>query len=450
MHTILNMNILIINGSPKGKYSVTLHSALYLEKKFPGHKFNYINAAQKIKSLERDFIEAKDKISEADLLVFCYPVYTFLVPSQLHRFIQILKSSGMNLSGKVATQLTTSMHFYDITAHRFIEDNCADMGLPFVNGLSAGMEDLLSDKGKKQLTDWFEHMIWSTERSYFKAPQTCNDNFTPAASSSIPAPISKNDSHKAVVVADFSKSENLRSMVDRFAAVFPYGCDVIDIAEFPFTGGCISCFNCSGDGKCFYKDGFDDYLRNVIHKHDAIIYAFKVEDHSMGHLFKVYDDRQFCNGHRTVTQGTPFGYIVDGPYSKEENLRTVLEARAQVGENFLAGVASNESDPDSEIQRLSDNVAYAMEHKLVPPQNFYGVGGMKIFRDLIYKMRGLMRADHKFFKSHGQYDFPHKEWGKTMATYLIGFMMNNKKVRAKLGSKINEGMISSYKKAIEE
>lgn len=443
------MNILIINGSPKGKYSVTLHSALYLEKRFPGHSFCYINAAQKIKSLETDFSEAGDKISAADLLVFCYPVYTFLVPSQLHRFIQLLKCSGIDLKGKAATQLTTSMHFYDVTAHRFVEDNCADMGLPFVDGLSAGMEDLLGEEGRKQLADWFEHMIWSVEHSYFKAPQVCRDEFTPVAAGAVDAPHEKDGSRKAVVVADFSKSGNLRGMVDRFVSVFPYECDVIDIAGFPFKGGCISCFNCSGDGRCFYKDGFDDYLRNVIHKHDAIIYAFKVEDHSMGYLFKMYDDRQFCNGHRTVTQGTPFGYIADGPYSREENLRTVLEARAQVGGNFLAGVATNESDPDAEIRMLSDNVAYALEHSLVPPQNFYGVGGMKIFRDLIYKMRGLMRADHKFFKSHGQYDFPQKEKGKTMATYLIGFMMNNRKIRARLGSKINEGMISSYRKVIE-
>lgn len=442
------MNILIINGSPKGSYSATLHSALFLEKRFPEYRFDYINAAQKIKSFERDFSEAADKISNADLIIFCYPVYTFLVPSQLHRFIQLMKCSGVDFRGKVATQLTTSMHFYDVTAHRFIEDNCADMALPFVDGLSAGMEDLLCDKGRQQLIDWFEHMVWSLEHSYYKTPLAYNGGFTPVPSEPISAQSEKNCSRKAVVVADFSKSEHLRSMVNRFVSVFPYGCDVIDIAEFPFMGGCISCFNCSGDGKCFYKDGFDDYLRNVIHKHDAIIYAFKIEDHSMGHLFKVYDDRQFCNGHRTVTQGTPFGYIVDGPYSKEENLRLVLEARAQVGENFLAGVATNESDPDAGIQRLSDNVAYSLEHRLVPPQNFYGIGGMKIFRDLIYKMRGLMRADHKFFKSHGQYDFPQKEWGKTMATYLIGFMMNNKKVRARLGSKINDGMISSYKKVI--
>ena len=48
-----------------------------------------------------------------------------------------------------ATQVTTSKHFYDITAHRFIEDNCADMGLPFLDGLSADMDDILTEKGRE-------------------------------------------------------------------------------------------------------------------------------------------------------------------------------------------------------------------------------------------------------------------------------------------------------------
>ena len=35
---------------------------------------------------------------------------------------------------------------------------------------------------------------------------------------------------------------------------------------------------------------------------------------------------------------------------------------------------------------------------------------MKIFRDLIYVMcRGMMKADHKFYKEHGIYDFPYKQ-----------------------------------------
>ena len=424
------MNILVIVGSPKGKDSITLHTCLYLEKQFPDLHFDYIYPGQRIKALEKDFSPALDAIRKADVLLFCYPVYTFLVPYQLHRFIELMKASGEDFSGKTATQVTTSKHFYDITAHRFIRDNCADMGLCFLDGLSADMDDILKDSGRKQARDWMNFVRWQMGNG--GSPERSNDR-------------------KAVVVADLEPGDaRLKEMVDRFVAVFPYPCDIINIREFPFQGGCLSCFSCAATGKCVYKDGFDDFLRNTIHKHDAIIYAFRIQDHSMGSRFKLYDDRQFCNGHRTVTMGTPFGYLVEGAYSKEENLRLLLEARAQVGANCLAGVATDEGDLETAINQLSATLAYAMETRYTPPQNFLGVGGMKIFRDLIYMMRGLMRADHRFFQSHGQYDFPQKQWKTSWKMYLVGWLMRNKKLKAKAGSKFTEGMVGPYRKAIEE
>ena len=452
------MNILVINGSPKGPESITLHTCLYLEKKRPHLRFTYLHAGKKVRSLEKDFSPALDAVREADLIVFCYPVYTFLVPYQLHRFIEQLKAADISLDGKAATQVTTSKHFYDVTAHRFIEDNCADMGLPFIDGLSADMEDILTEKGRKQALDWLDFTLWRMDRGDYKKPRITAGPERAPRCATVPPAVPKNPGRKAVIVTDLPAGEEamepedtvLKSMIDRFTAVFPYACDVINIREFPFQGGCMSCFSCASTGKCVYKDGFDTFLRETIHAHDAILYAFRIRDHSMGSRFKMYDDRQFCNGHRTVTMGTPFGYLVQGPYNAEENLRLLLEARAEVGGNFLAGVASDEEDPDRDIDTLGATVCYAMEHQYTPPQNFLGVGGMKIFRDLIYQMRGLMRADHRFFKSHGQYDFPQKQWRTSLKMYLVGALMGNPKLRAKAGGKMSEGMIAPYRKMLEE
>ncbi|MBE6037469.1 MAG: NAD(P)H-dependent oxidoreductase, partial [Clostridiales bacterium] len=118
------MKICVINGSPRGKYSTTLHTCLYLEKKFPEHSFTYLPVANLLRGLEQDMTPALTYLKDADLLLFSYPVYTFIAPSQLHRFMELLKASGFDLSGKFATQITTSKHFYDVTAHRYIEDNC--------------------------------------------------------------------------------------------------------------------------------------------------------------------------------------------------------------------------------------------------------------------------------------------------------------------------------------
>ncbi|MBE6982861.1 MAG: iron-sulfur protein [Ruminococcaceae bacterium] len=443
------MKILILNGSPKGKYSITLQTTRYLEKLYPQQSFEVLNVGQKTKSLEKDFGPAREAIEKADVLLFSYPVYTFIAPYQLHRFIELLKRENMDLSGKFATQITTSKHFYDVTAHRYVQDNCADLGLRYIRGLSADMDDLLTDKGQKEARDFFDFLCWSVENGKFENPSATLGTFAKKPVS--PAESTGEKTGDVVILADLGeKDTQLAAMIARFQAKFPKKTRIINLREYPFNGGCLGCFSCAVSGKCVHKDGFDEYLRKEIQTAESIVYAFAIRDHSMGALFKMYDDRNFCNGHRTVTIGMPVGYLISGDLSKEFNLQTIIEARAQVGTNFLAGVATDETDPDGEIDRLAETLTYALEHKYVPPQNFYGIGGMKIFRDLIWLMQGMMRADHKFYKAHGQYDFPQKKRGMMLKMYLVGSLLANEKIKAKMGNKMNEGMLMPYEKLFKE
>ncbi|MCF0230276.1 MAG: NAD(P)H-dependent oxidoreductase [Parasporobacterium sp.] len=450
------MKITIINGSPKGNNSVTLHTALYIQKKFPEHEFTLVNAAAKIRQYEKEFSEAADKLKEADIIIFIYPVYTFLVPSQLHRFVELMKESGIDFSGKTASQITTSKHFYDVTAHGFINDNCTDMGMNIVGGLSADMEDLLKPEGRKQAEDFMKFLVWSVENGIFEdaagrkineCPKGGNEASQETAAG-IPVADFTDESKpgNVVIVADLKESDHkLRKMIKDFTDRFPRKCRVINIREFDFKGGCLGCMSCVGSGKCIYNDGFEDLLRNEIQKSESIIYAFTIRDHSMGSRFKMYDDRQFCNGHRTVIMGMPVGYIINGNLDCEPNLRLTLKSRGEVGGNFVAGFGTDEK----KLDELSKKLVFALDNKYAPPSNFYGVGGSKIFRDLIYQMRGLLRADHKFFKSHGQYDFPHKNKGKTAAMYLVGILFNNEKLKKKMGSRLDDGMTAPYKKVVD-
>ena len=444
------MNILVLNGSPKGKNSITLQTALYLEKKFPEHTLEVLHVGQKIKSLTKDFSPASETIAKADVLLFSYPVYTFIAPCQLHSFITLMKAHGVDVAGKIATQISTSKHFYDVTAHRYIQDNVQEMGMHFIRGLSADMEDLPTKKGQQEAEKWFSHFVWSVENRYFEP-------YYPIPAPTAPVPVTVPEENfegkpgDVVIIADLKPEDtHLAGMISRFRSKLPYATRVVNLREYPFKGGCLGCFRCAVSGKCVHKDGFDEYLRTKIQTADSMVYAFSIEDHSMGALFKTYDDRQFCNGHRTVTIGMPVGYLISGNLGAEENLRTIIEGRAQVGSNILAGIATDEVDTDAAIDAFATKLAYALEHKNTGPQNFYGVGGMKIFRDLIYQMRGFMRADHKFFKSHGQYDFPQKQWPKSLAMYLIGAMMANPKLHSKMEGKMNEGMLMPYTKVLKD
>ena len=40
------MKILVLNGSPKGKYSITLQTVKYLEKLYPLHSFSVLAVGQ--------------------------------------------------------------------------------------------------------------------------------------------------------------------------------------------------------------------------------------------------------------------------------------------------------------------------------------------------------------------------------------------------------------------
>ena len=443
------MNILVLNGSPKGKHSVTLQTVHYWELLFPEQSFEILHVGQTIKSLEKDLSPALAAIEKADVLLFAYPVYTFLAPCQLHRFIELLKATGVELSGKYASQLTTSKHFYDITAHRYIQDCCDDLGLRYIKGLSADMEDLTCKKGQKEAADFFRYLCWSVAQGIYEPKQ--NAPYSPARKPVTAVAAGGEKSGDVVIVCDLKEGDfQLRDMIARFQSQFPRKTRTVNIREYPFRGGCLGCFGCASSGKCIYTDGFDDYLRNEIQTAEAIVYAFSISDHSMGARFKMYDDRQFCNGHRTVTIGMPVGYLVSGDLSQEPNLQTLMEARAQVGSNFLAGIATDEENPDIAIDQLCAKLEYALQERYLPPQNFYGIGGMKIFRDLIWLMQGMMRADHKFYKAHKQYDFPQKQWGKMLAMYLVGALMNSKKLKTKMGSAMTDGMLMPYRKVLDQ
>ena len=351
------MKILVLNASPKGNNSTTVHTALYFQALHPEHTVSFLPVGQRIKAYETDFTPVRTALEEAELILFCYPVYTFIAPYQLHRLIELIKADGVNLSGKFASQITTSKHFYDVTAHRYVEENCFDLGMHVIRGLSADMEDLLCERGRREARHFFDQLLFSCTNGLFVTPP-------------IPAParkqkavyqpvlpaIPKTTSKDVVIVTNCAQDDlQLQHMIADFQAALPYESRVVNLNAFPFAGGCLGCFGCAVTGACVYKDGFDAFLRKTIQTADGFVYAFTISDHYTHSSFKCFDDRQFCNGHRTVTHGTPIAYLISGDYRYEPNLRMIIEGRSEVGGNYLCGVATDEGDTTAEIKALAQH-----------------------------------------------------------------------------------------------
>lgn len=433
------MKVLVINGSPKGKNSITYQTVRFIQKKFPKDEFEVIHAGAQIRQLERDVSGVREAVENAEVILFAYPVYTFIAPSQLHRFIALMKELKIDFTGKYATQITTSKHFYDVTAHRYIEENCNDMGLKVLRGFSADMNDLITKIGQLQVITYWNYVRHIIEQE--KNPKQKKQEKTPIHE--------KNGRYHIVIVTDCkTENERLRRMIIDFRKALPYASHVVNLQDFSFQGGCLGCFHCAAEGTCVYKDGFEELLRNKIQRADSIVYAFSIQDHSMGTLFKTYDDRQFCNGHRSVTMGKPTAYLIDGEFSQEENLQLILEGRSQVGGNFLAGIATNEGAGADSPRSCADKLAYALEHRIRVNENFYGVGGKKIFRDLVFEMQGMMQADHKFYQKNHLYDFPQKKLGTLLLMKLVGLLLRLPGSRAWMQSRMTEGMLMPYEKVI--
>lgn len=442
------MKILVINGSPKGKNSITLQTMLYLEKLNPQDSFAFLDAAQQIHSLEKDFKEAMNMIYDADLLLFAYPVYTFGVPSQLYRFIELMKENKLFLGAKYATQFTTSKHFYDVTAHNFIQQNCQDMKLRFIKGLSADMEDLTKEEGRREAEDFFKYVKFSVENGLFETFAE-----VPHAEKTrkifVPRKQIERMPGKVTLLTDATQEDTqLLAMIERFRVMLPYALEVYNLNDLDMKGGCLGCLHCAPKGECIYKDGYAQFLKNV-QSANAMVTAFTIKNHWMSSRFKMYDDRQFANGHRTITEGTPVAYLVSGNLDAEPNLRMVLKARADMGGNFLAGIATDQHNAEQEIDAIIKKLVYAVENSHHTGSTFYKRGGTMIFRDMIFVMSGFMRADHKFFKKTGMYDFPQKKIGQKLLMILVGFLMKVPFIKKQVQAKMSEGMLMPFKKVLE-
>ncbi len=430
-----SMNVLVINGSPKGDYSITLQTVKYIERFNTEDKFEILNAANQISLLEKDFSECADKIKAADIILFAYPVFTFSIPAQLYRFIELMKQNFTNgeLTGKFVTQVTTSKHFFDNTAHEFIRENCLDLQMKVINGLTADMNDLITKRGQREALDFWRYAKYQTKRYFDRRKKEDKKMLV----------------YRVAIISDVVPQDiQLRKRIDEFKEKFTYQTDEINLQELKIDGGCFECLNCSTKGECIYKDGFQDILRRKVNSADAIVYAFKIQNHGMGSKFKYYFDRQYCNGHRTLIIDKPVGYIIEGDISRENNLMNIIHGRASVCHNILTHIAQ---EGNEDIEQLIYKLTFCLEKKIVTPQDFYGIAGMKIFRDLIYVNGGLMKADYNFYKKEGYFDsFATNQHGLRLKMRLVGLLFKNKKLKKKMGNKFVEKMINPYQKVINK
>jgi multimeric flavodoxin WrbA len=458
------MKITVLSGSPKGEKSVTLQYVRYIQKKFPQHEMKIFHVSERIKAIERDdarFREIIEEVITSDGVLWSFPLYVFLVPSQYKRFIELVGERGAEgvFEDKYTAVLTTSIHFYDHTAHNYMRAICDDLEMRYVGSFSAEMYDLLQEKGRERLTRFAESFFESIKRkaATSKAFQPLVDGrleYIPGHEKN-----RINTSKKVIVVTDHKDNQvNLGRMIERFKNSFSEGAEVINLHQIEISGGCLGCIQCGYDYECAYtgKDGYIDFYNQKVKKADILVFAGGIRDRYLSSRWKLFFDRSFFNTHTPSLTGKQVGFIVSGPLSQIPNLRQILEAYTEWQQASLVDIVTDEyrdsAQLDGLLQNLVEGLVYFSEKSYVKPRTFLGVGASKVFRDDIWgRLRFPFQADHRFYKKHGIYDFPHKDYKTRAANTALILLTKIPRIRREIyRRRIKEEMVKPLQKVVEK
>lgn len=456
------MKVTVLNGSPKGDLSVTLQYVKFIGKKFPDNEYEYINISQRINKIEDDpdlFSEITGIISASDLIIWSVPLYVMLVPSQYKRFIELIWERNIEgvFRGKYAAVITTSIHFFDNTAHNYMRGICDDLGMVFAGAFSPDMYDIMQEDGRTKLLQFAASCFETTTKKIVTPRVYDSPDYDMPVYEPGDGQVKTQTGGKRVLILSDKRyiNDNMGNMITRLSTAFQGDVRVMTLTDVDIRGGCLGCCECGLDYRCVYtaKDGFIDFYNNEILTSDIIIYAGNIKDRYLSAKWKQAFDRCFFNTHTPTLRGKQIAFLLSGPLRRIANLREILQAFAEWQHANLAGIVTDEQDSattDKLIDSLAAGmVAFSGEGYVAAP-TFLGVGGMKIFRDDIWgRLRFVFQADHKFYEENGYYDFPQEDKKTMEINEKMIALTNNPDMRENVRKMIKTEMVKPMKHIVE-
>jgi multimeric flavodoxin WrbA len=461
------IKILVVNGSPKGEHSLTLQHSLYMLGQEKNVEYKVLQAGEALSKIEfeESWLEsAMGDIEWSDAIIWNTPVYTMLVPWQLIRLFQLIKAAGRNsiFEGKYATSMMTCFHYYDQLAEDWLRGMSEDLGMYYIEGRTADNLDMLNKTHRSSMRFFMDDFVSScrnrypVERKFMPLPETKSPIFSPGQMTVPQAanPDLEEPKLRTVLLTDeIHKDGNLSRMLDVFMDAYPHTIEVIDINDFPYEAGCHGCLKCELVGECDRKDGFQEFYLNLVNTCDVLVFGMNIEVRYLKPIWKLFLDRTFSNGHRTSMMGKHTAYLVAGPLRSLPNVRQFLEGKDNVGRENAMFIIGDEYEDSLYLENLLRNSAKRLSQaalaKYQKSINFLGVGGIKIFRDLIYSMRGVVGDDHRFYKKNGLYDFPQRDLRKQLFNLIMGMAFKLKTVRMQAFERMPEMYIQQHKQIVK-
>jgi len=456
------MKITVLSGSPKGDDSVTLQYIRYMEKTFPDHDYNIFHVARQIRKLERDdraLQDIVDTIALSEAVIWSFPLYYCLVCSQYKRFLELIfeRGKGAAFQNRYAASISTSVHFFDHTAHNYIHGICDDLEMKYLGGYPAEMYDLVRGRERARFVKFAGNFLKSVERQIPAArqfPPVVKNEFVYEPGPDRPA-VSAGDKKILVLVDEERENGNLGKMIKAFRDNYLHEIEVISLSSIDIKGGCLGCCQCGLDNVCQYqgKDGYIDFYNEKVKPADIIVFAGEIRDRYLSSRWKQYFDRSFFNTHTPTLKDMQIAFLLSGPFAQLPNLQEILSAYAQYQLANLAGIVTDEGGDSLRLDELLGDLAGRLVELAgqgyVQPVDFLGVGGMKIFRDEVWGMlRLVFQSDHRYYKQHGYYDFPQKDFKTRRMNFFMMLMTKIPAFKKKFLKMIEKEMVKPLKNVV--
>ncbi len=464
------MNVVVLAGSPKGSQSVTAEYVRYLAALRPNDTFTFVYPAVAYRKYERHpeaLSGVLDTVAAADLVLWAFPLYFLLVSSGYKRFIELVfeRDGGHAFRGRYAASLSTSIHFYDHTAHNYIHGVCDDLGMYYLGAFPAEMHDLLDTETREQLVRWFagiERRIHRADRPARRyapldlaTPEYGPSNAPPASAprtlgspASAPAP----GSPRVTIVTD-AGSPNTLAMVERLRRSCP-SAELVDLSTLRF-GHCTGCLKCGFDNRCAYEETSDEFVQMLnarVIPAQAVVFALTMRDRYFTSLWQRYLERTFVYTHQPRLEGKQIAFLVAGPLSSNENAREILLSYAEVMRGHVVDIVTDESatDIDRRIDELAMGLSDAVEADLRPPATFRGVAGLRLFRDEIFGgLSFVFQADDAYYRKRGIYDFPHRRRGRRAKAAIMKALSRIPGMREEIRDRLKTEMVKPFQRVVE-
>jgi len=371
-------------------------------------------------------------IEWCDAIIWNTPVYRMLVPWQLIRFLTLVREAGGTgaFEGKYATSMMTCFQYHDRLAEDWLRGTSEDLGMCFVEGRTADNTDMLGEEHRASMRFFMHEFVracrehLTVERKFMPLSSTGSPEFTPGrlgvADSRAGEGGGAGTPRTVLLTDEYGKDRNLSRMIDVFIDPYPHPVEVVDINEFPYESGCHGCLRCEFVGDCDRTDGFQDFYQNLVETCDVLVFGMNIEGRYLTPVWKLFLDRTFSNGHRTSMMGKHTAYLIAGPLRSLPGVRQFLEGKDNVGrENSMCTIGDEYEDSAMLEDLLGDSagrLARATAAKYQKSVEFLGLGGLKIFRDLIYGRGVLSGTTTASIRPTASTTFPRRTSGGSSST----------------------------------